>query len=290
MSTKQGTRKKGGPGILKRLLTTGMVAAAHAAGAHAVKPPPFIHTQPTYDGREGTFSGQGGITNPPTYERTPHIPPEPDTSTALSSISQGMMLDPHGRYSVAVKSASNPTFGPLGSIGPLRHHTLEVKQVDESDKPVGHPSYVGYYAKATPTSLSKYNKKYPGRPKLNDHRVASIMSLRGVPGNWQTPDAIVQSGLARGQKLKPEGKPKIVSGNDFNKMIGKSVNLGPKGKYSAIGGALGLGPGNCQTEAADIMDKFGGKRKTRKKRKQKKRCNTKKKIKRKKRKTKKFRN
>ena len=51
----------------------------------------------------------------------------------------------------------------------------------------------------TPKSVAKYNAKHPGRPKLNAPDIGSIMNPTGVPGHFPTPDAIVESGLSRGQ-------------------------------------------------------------------------------------------
>jgi hypothetical protein len=143
---------------------------------------------------------------------------------------------------------------------------------------VGDPAYVGYYAKATPDSVAKYNIKHPGKLKLNAHDIQSIMNPVGVPGQFQSPDAIIASGLASGKTLKTVGKRKIVSGENFNQKIGNSVNLNTKGKYSAPLGAIKeflqyvagneeansiCGAGNCRSEAANVMNKFGGKRKKR---------------------------
>ena len=233
-----------------------------------------------------TFSGPGGYTPNPTDVTAPFTFPEANTSTAMSAVSPGMNLNPKKNYSVTVKSIHNPSFGPVGSIDPLTHHTLEVQEVNKNNEPVGNPAHVGYYAKATPTSVAKYNKDHPGRPKLNAHDTGSIMSPTGVPGHFQTPDAIVESGVARGQTLKTVGKSKIISGERFNQEIGKSVNLDTRGRYSAPQGAIKgflqtvagneaankvCGAGNCRTEAADVMSRFdvsGGKRhKTRKRRK-----------------------
>ena len=54
--------------------------------------------------------------------------PQPDTSTAMSAVSPGMNLNPNKNYSVTVKSINNPSFGAAGSIDPLTHHTLEVRE------------------------------------------------------------------------------------------------------------------------------------------------------------------
>lgn len=255
-----------------------------------------------YDYNPGslTFSGPGSFTPTPSFDTAPYSFPLPNTSTAIDAVSPGMNLNPNKNYSVTVKSINNPSFGSAGSIDPLTHHTLEVQEVNKNNEPVGNPAYVGYYAKATPESVAKYNKKHPNRPKLNADNIGSIMSPTGVPGHFQTPDAIVESGLPRGQKLKTVGTPKIVSGKSFNKEIGNSVNLDKRGKYSAPQGAVKgflqnlvgnegansiCGAGNCRSEAADVMSKFGGKRKKRKTRR--KRKTKKRKSRRRKRKTKK---
>jgi len=252
-----------------------------------------------YDFDQGslTFSGPGGYTPNPTDVTAPFTFPEANTSTAMSAVSPGMNLNPNKNYSVTVKSIHNPSFGPVGSIDPLAHHTLEVQEVNKNNEPVGNPAHVGYYAKATPASVAKYNKDHPGRPKLNAHDIGSIMSPTGVPGHFQTPDAIVESGLARGQTLKTVGKSKIISGERFNQEIGKSVNLDTRGRYSAPQGAIKgflqtvagnkaansiCGAGNCRTEAADVMSRFdtsGGKRRKTRKRKTKRKKRKKKKTK-----------
>ena len=253
-----------------------------------------------------TFSGPGSFTPIPSYETASFSFPQPNTSTAMGAVSPGMNLNPNKNYSVTVKSINNPSFGLAGSIDPLTHHTLEVQEVNKNNEPVGNPAYVGYYAKATPESVAKYNKKHPNRPKLNANDIGSIMSPAGVPGHFQTPDAIVESELPLGQKLDRVGKPKIVSGKKFNQEIGNSVNLDKRGKYSAPQGAVKgflqnlvgnegansiCGAGNCRSEAADVMSKFGGKRKRKKRKTKRKRKKRKTNRKRKKKKTKKkFRN
>ena len=254
--------------------------APQSSSAMALASPP---TNYDFNQSSLTFSGPGGYTPNPTFETAPFTFPKANTSTTISAVSPGMNLNPNKNYSITVKSIHNPSFGPVGSIDPLTHHTLEVQEVNTNNKLVGNPAHVGYYAKATPSSVAKYNKKHPGRPKLNAHDMGSIMSPTGVPGHFQTPDAIVESGVTRGQTLKTVGKPKIISGKIFNQEIGKSVNLNTRGSYSAPQGAIKgflqnvagneaankvCGAGNCRTEAADVMSRFdasGGKRKRRKK-------------------------
>uniref|UniRef100_A0A6C0KBB6 Uncharacterized protein n=1 Tax=viral metagenome TaxID=1070528 RepID=A0A6C0KBB6_9ZZZZ len=293
------TRKRGNRGLN---LAVGALALSTLGSATASRPtvqgfnkvPTANLTEPStmsralagpstnYDYNPGslTFSGPGSFTPTPSFGTAPFSFPQPDTSTAMSAVSPGMNLNPNKNYSVTVKSINNPSFGLAGSIDPLTHHTLEVQEVNKNNEPVGNPAYVGYYAKATPKSVAKYNAKHPGRPKLNAHNIGSIMSPTGVPGHFQTPDAIIDSGLSRGQKLKTVGKPKIVSGKKFNQEIGNSVNLDVRGKYSAPQGAIKgflqnvvgnnaansiCGAGNCRSEAADVMSKFGGKRRKKRK-------------------------
>ncbi len=262
--------------------TASINSAPQSSSAMALASP---HTNYDFNQSSLTFSGPGGYTPNPTFETAPFTFPEANTSTAISAVSPGMNLNPNKNYSITVKSIHNPSFGPVGSIDPLTHHTLEVQEVNTNNKLVGNPAHVGYYAKATPSSVAKYNKKHPGRPKLNAHDMGSIMSPTGVPGHFQTPDAIVESGAARGQTLKTVGKPKIISGEKFNQEIGKSVNLNTRGSYSAPQGAIKgflqnvagneaankvCGAGNCRTEAADVMSRFdasGGKRRRKNKRK-----------------------
>ena len=256
--------------------------APQSSSAMALASPP---TNYDFNQSSLTFSGPGGYTPNPTFETAPFTFPKANTSTAISAVSPGMNLNPNKNYSITVKSIHNPAFGQAGSIGPLTHHTLEVQEVNTNNELVGDPAHVGFYAKATPESVAKYNKKHPGRPKLNTHHLGSIMDPIGVPGHFQTPDAIVESGTARGQTLKTVGKPKIISGEKFNQEIGKSVNLNTRGSYSAPQGAIKgflqnvagneaankvCGAGNCRTEAADVMSRFdasGGKRRRKNKRK-----------------------
>ena len=114
-----------------------------------------------YDYNPGslTFSGPGSFTPTPSFDTAPYSFPLPNTSTAIDAVSPGMNLNPNKNYSVTVKSINNPSFGSAGSIDPLTHHTLEVQEVNKNIEPVGNPAYVGYYAKATPESVAKYNKK-----------------------------------------------------------------------------------------------------------------------------------
>tara|TARA_B110000967_G_C18868149_1_gene553890 strand:- start:519 stop:2093 length:1575 start_codon:yes stop_codon:yes gene_type:complete len=221
-----------------------------------------------------TFTNPGGITTMPTYDTSPFAFPEPNTS--VSKVSAGMNLNPEKNYSVTVKSTNNPSFGVAGNLDPLSHHTLEVQEVDENNTLVGNPAHVGYYAKATPASVAKYQGSSSPRPKLNNNRAADIFNPLGTDGHWQTPDAIVESASAKGKsKLTTVGKPKIVSGKVFNEQLGQHVNLDTMGKYSAPSGLLKgaiqsmagneaankiCGAGNCRTEAHDMISKFGGRR------------------------------
>lgn len=236
-----------------------------------------------FDNSDLTFTNPGGITTMPTYDTSPFAFPQPDTTVA--KVSAGMNLNPNKNYSVTVKSTNNPSFGAFGDFDPLSHHTLEVQEVDKNNTLMGNPAYVGYYAKATPGSVGKYQQKHPSRPKLNNDGGTAIFNPLGSEGHWQTPDAIVESGLAKGKAtLTTVGKPKIVSGEVFNEHLGKHVNLDTMGKYSAPSGFVKgtiqsiagnkiankiCSAGNCRTEAHDMMSKFGGGRTSRKTRKKK---------------------
>ena len=231
---------------------------------------------------DNTFSGDGTFTPIPSFETQPYNFPDANTTTVKPPM--GMNLDPDKNCSVTVKSIANPTFPGVGSYEPFTHHTLEVQEVNQNNELLGTPGYVGYYAKATPESIQQYQSR-PGKAdrfKLNDNSLSGLMNPVGSPGHWQTPDAIVESGLAarNPSEMKTVGTPKIVSGEKFNKHLGSHVNLDVQDKYSAPTGFIkeGLqkivgtktansvcGIGNCRSEAYDMMDKFGGRKSRRRK-------------------------
>lgn len=197
-----------------------------------------------------------------------------------------MNLDSNKNYLVTAKSMHNPTLGPMGSMELVKHHALEVQEVDNKNHIIGDPIYVGYYPKAILDDIKAHKKEHSGF-KLTNPNLAAMINPFGSVGHWAKPDPIVESELANGkQSMRSVGESKIVSGDKFNKFVGRHVNIVGEKKYSATSGLLKtslqkiLGHnvanqlsgnlGNCQSEVAAVMRKLGGqKRRSRKRRKRK---------------------
>ena len=330
------TRKKRG-GINLTRIGTGLLAAASTFSGFGAATPTTTSSTPTtamarsafpttatarsafpttampkfdFDSDHNTFSGEGDQTQMPSVENNPYNFPQRDTSLASAGVQAGMFLKPKSNYKVTPMAIHNPSFGRLGSVGPLQHHTLQVEELKDDGTPSGKKAHIGYYAGLDNTEeIAKYHKIHSGRPKINDPKSGTL--IMGGPGKWMS-DPIVEHGLGEGNTLEPVGESATVSGDNFNEIVGKKVNLGNEGTYSAPGGVLKgalqgvvggetaeemCGIGNCQTEAARVMEKLkqaekndnttGGKRRKHNKTRKKKKRNKIKKVKKvKKRKTK----
>ena len=205
----------------------------------------------------------------PNVENNPYEFPQANTSLAPGAVKAGMFIPKKDLVKITPMGMDNPTFGPFGEVSGLEHHTLQVEKLDDEGNPTGEKSHIGYYAGLNDEAeIANYQKRHPGRPKLNDPRMSTL--LKGGPGKWIS-DPMVEYGLGKGKKLKPVGESLTVSGDVFNSVIGHKVNLENEGTYSAPGGLVKgaletvLGPekteemcdmGNCQTEAAKVMKKL----------------------------------
>ena len=305
------TRKKRGGLNWKKFLTTGVAALAATSGTPMTTAMPtdtFPSTamRASFNDATNSFYGLGSSTQMPSVENNPYNFPQRDTSLASAGVQAGMFLKPKSNYKVTPMAIHNPSYGRLGSVGPLQHHTLQVEELDNEGNPTGNKSHIGYYAGLDDSEeIAKYHIRHPGRPKINDPKPGTL--IMGGPGKWMS-DPIVEHGLGKGNTLEPVGESATVSGDNFNEIVGHKVNLGNEGTYSAPGGVVKgalqgvfggetaeemCSIGNCQTEAARVMeklkqkeDKTGGKKRKHHKTKRNKKKKKKKKKKAKKRKTK----
>ena len=264
------TRKKTAGTRVKSLLTGTLAALALGSGSGAAAQSPFSNTGThSFDLTSNTFAGPQGFTAIPNVENNPYEFPQANTSLAPEAVKAGMFIPKKDLVKITPMGMDNPTFGPFGEVSGLEHHTLQVEKLDDEGNPTGEKSHIGYYAGLNDEAeIANYQKRHPGRPKLNDPRMSTL--LKGGPGKWIS-DPMVEYGLGKGKKLKPVGESLTVSGDVFNSVIGHKVNLENEGTYSAPGGLVKgaletvLGPekteemcdmGNCQTEAAKVMKKL----------------------------------
>ena len=217
-----------------------------------------------------------------------------------------MNLDSNKNYLITAKSMHNPTLGPMGAMELVKHHALEVQEVDSKNNVVGHPVYAGYYPKAILDDIKAHQTGHNGKFKLTNPNLVDMINPFGSVGHWTTPDPIVESELSNGkQSMRSIGESKIVSGYKFNKLVGNHVNIPGEKKYSATSGLLKTGlqktlghnvtnmlsgnMGNCQSEVAAVMKVLEGGRKRRTKKKRKRRIRKKRKKRTRKRRTRKKR-